>query len=628
MALQVSELSIVHSSAFPSYCFISVFHFFCTLVPPDQNLALLQFKSMISLNNCTSENPSIKNLSGLNPRKIQSWKEGTDCCLWDGVSCDNVTVPQEISHLSKLVSLDLSFNSLYLETPAMKTLVQNMTKLRVVTLTWVGMKNVAPHSLVNLSSSLTSLSLDFCYLGGEFPVSVFQLPNLQNIQISYNPMIVHFPKSNWTSPIKFLEVVDTGLAVKIPYSVGDLKNLEFLYVEGKGELPDSIGNLLSLKCLNLLCTFTGSIPTSIGNLTQITKINLPNSSFRGELPLSLGKLQNLEHLDLENNNFTGQFPNAFTNLTKLSIINLPFNNFNGKLPFSLFNLTQPIGVDFSHNQLTGPIPSDINSHAGLVLLDISHNLLKGAVPSGLFVLPLLNTLDLSYNQLDGHIHDFQVNSSQLSDVDISYNKLHGPIPRPLFELEHLTGLSLSSNNMTGFLDLEMISQLTNSVHSICHTIVCLEESSLTNLNLSYKFLTSFSKYPWKMLEMLDLRSNLLEGSLPALLPSTWFLYLSKNKLSGEIPPSLCNGSYLEILDLSNNNLNGRIPHCLGNLRYLPSVLDLRMNKFHGGIPEFANCEALTTLGLNGNQLEGVLPRSILNCKKLEVLDIGNNRITV
>ncbi|XWS27455.1 hypothetical protein CRYUN_Cryun26dG0116600 [Craigia yunnanensis] len=645
-----------------SQAIFSSFSYSVHLCPPDQNLALLQFKNIISLNNCSDQGPFIRNLSGMKPRKIPSWKEGTDCCLWDGVSCDNVTgnvigldlrscmlygtidsnnglfllshlqrlnladnafcmsqIPSSISELvslphldlsnsdisgsvpqeiSKLVSLDLSSNRyLYFETPAMKRLVQNMTKLRDVLLNGVGMFDVVPHSLVNFSSSLSSLNMDFCSLGehhgGEFPVNIFQLPNLKLLQLSYNPMIVHFPKSNWTSPLRFLEVVGTGFTGSFPNSIGDLKSLEHLYVDGRGELPNSIGNLVSLKQLNLQGNFTGSIPASIGNLTQLTEMRLSHNNFTGELPFSLGKLEHLMDLDLESNNFTGQIPNAFTNLTKLTRISLRYNNFNGQLPSSLFNLTHLVEVDFLGNQLTGPIQSDINSHAGLVSLDISHNLLKGTVPSWLFLLPSLNRLDLSYNQLDGHIDDFQINSSQLLDVDISNNMLHGQIPRSLFELEHLSSLSLSSNNMTGFLDLEMISKLKNlSALDLSYNSLALSPSTnvnytfpmfsslrlsscnirefpiilkdstfvqvidlsnnniqghvpkwflglgdgyLTYLNLSRNFLTSFSQYPWNMLQMLDLHSNLLQGSLPAVLPSTTFLSLSKNKLSGEIP---------------------------------------------------------------------------------------------
>ncbi|KAL4271556.1 hypothetical protein GQ457_13G005150 [Hibiscus cannabinus] len=704
---------------------------------PYQSLALLRFKNVISLNNCSSWGPFMRNLSGSVPRKIVSWKEGTDCCFWDGVSCDNVTgnvigldlqgcqlygtinfdsslfllshlrwlnladnalcmseitstisqlaslthlnltnsdlsgsVPQEISHLSKLVSLDLSSNQyLYLENHAMKRSIQNMTTLRELWLNGVDMSRVDPHSLANLSSSLVSLNLDSCNLGGtnggEFPVHIFQLPNLQSIQLGYNPMRGHFPKSNWTAPLKFLEVVSTGFSGGLPVSIGGLKLLEDLFVEVTGELPDSIGNLVSLKSLTLFGSFTGSIPASIGNLTQITDISLSSGNFTGELPFSLGKLEHLTSLHLDLNHLTGQIPNAFSNLTKLSDIDLGMNNFSGELPFSLFNLTQPISVDFSYNQLTGSIPTSISSHSGLVSLYMSHNLLTGTVPSSLFTIPSLQRLDLSYNQLDGHIDDFHVNKSQLSDVDLSNNKLHGPIPRSFFGFVHLTRLSLASNNMTGFLDIEMISQLKNltfldlSYNSLslshpssnqnlsfpmftsiglssCNQLEIptflrdskylesldlsnnkiqgplpewfwdLGEGSLTYLDLSHNLLTSFQGFlPWQSLSVLNLHSNLLQGSLPDAVYWPEVVLISNNKLTGEIPLSICNKSFTSIIDLSDNNLNGKIPQCLGNFSDSLSVLDLRMNNFHGVIPtEFANCESLTTLALNGNQLEG------------------------
>ncbi|XP_048332927.1 receptor-like protein 20 [Ziziphus jujuba] len=52
-----------------------------------------------------------------------------------------------------------------------------------------------------------------------------------------------------------------------------------------------------------------------------------------------------------------------------------------------------------------------------------------------------------------------------------------------------------------------------------------------------------------------------------------------------------------------------------------------MNNLHGTIPlTFTKGNSLRDLNLNGNQLEGLLPASLLNCKKLEVLDVGNNKI--
>ena len=52
-----------------------------------------------------------------------------------------------------------------------------------------------------------------------------------------------------------------------------------------------------------------------------------------------------------------------------------------------------------------------------------------------------------------------------------------------------------------------------------------------------------------------------------------------------------------------------------------------MNNFHGTIPDtFAKDNQLITLVFNCNQLEGLLPKSLVNCKQMQVLDLGNNKI--
>ena len=65
------------------------------------------------------------------------------------------------------------------------------------------------------------------------------------------------------------------------------------------------------------------------------------------------------------------------------------------------------------------------------------------------------------------------------------------------------------------------------------------------------------------LYFLDLRYNLLQGPFPTLsFLSLEYLFVSNNKLTGEIPSLICNASSLEVLDLSHNNLSGMIPKCL------------------------------------------------------------------
>ncbi|KAK7853602.1 receptor-like protein 50, partial [Quercus suber] len=125
-------------------------------------------------------------------------------------------IPYEISQLSSLVSLDLSYNDLLIKTLVWKRIVDNLTLLRELLLDGTNMSSIRPNSLTNLSFSLTTLSLHDC--------------DLRN-----------------NSSLKFL----------------DLSWISF-----SRELPNSISSLKSLKHLNLeYRKFTRSIPTLLGSLT-------------------------------------------------------------------------------------------------------------------------------------------------------------------------------------------------------------------------------------------------------------------------------------------------------------------------------------------------------------------------
>ncbi|GMH05798.1 hypothetical protein Nepgr_007638 [Nepenthes gracilis] len=69
-----------------------------------------------------------------------------------------------------------------------------------------------------------------------------------------------------------------------------------------------------------------------------------------------------------------------------------------------------------------------------------------------------------------------------------------------------------------------------------------------------------------------------------------------------------------------------MPQCIGNLSNFLQ-LNLGSNNLHGSIPWTSGINNnLTTLVLNGNRLEGRLPRSLLNCTQLKLLDLGNNKL--
>ena len=228
-------LSLPNSSLF-SFSFNSS----TSLYLSDQSSALYHFKNSFSVNlsyhRCDYYSYPPKN----------SWKMGTDCCGWDGVTYDTMTghiiaidlscsglkgllhpnstifslhhlqrlnlayndfypstisskfggftnmmhlnlalsfsskVASEISHLFKMVSLYLScyFGMMRIETPSLKRLIQNLMHLIGLVLDDVNMSFVSPNSFMNLSPSLSSLSLLGCGLKGRFPDNIFHLPNL------------------------------------------------------------------------------------------------------------------------------------------------------------------------------------------------------------------------------------------------------------------------------------------------------------------------------------------------------------------------------------------------------------------------------------------------------------------
>ncbi|MED6174394.1 hypothetical protein PIB30_068603 [Stylosanthes scabra] len=693
---------------FPSFSSSSSLHSLEHLCHPHQSSALLQFKN--SLNHVFQSSGG--DCDHVHPNTI-TWRNGTDCCSWQGVTCNSKSgdvtgldlscaglggeihpnstlfhlthlqslnlsscsfegdIPPQISHLSKLVSLDLSSNfDLKLEETTLKRMVKNTTSLREIYLDRVDMSSINnPLSLMqNWSSNLVTLSLPYTKIAGNLTSDLLCFPNLQELYLEDNHDIqVHVPNLHCNNA-SFLRVLDlSGCKFEgstIPSSFSNLTHLTSLDLEGSnliGPIPSSssLSNLHHLSYLDLaLNNFTGSIPSSLSSLQNLAHLDLqfnqlsgfiPSSlsslehliyldlsqnNLSGLIPSSLSNLKNLIHLDLSRNGLTGSIPDVLGGLTKLQTLNLRENNLGGMLPSSLFTLNRISSLDCSFNKIEGSLPKNITGFSNLTLLGLNDNLLNATIPSWCLSLTSLTTLYLENNRFTGHIGS--ISSTSLQNLKLCGNKLQGSIPESVFNLINLTTLCLSSENWSDPVHFPLFSNLEN--------LQALFLSGYSSLLLTPE---ANANYTFPSLEDLVLHSNNITGfsTFSGKFPSLFFLDLSNNNLEGKVPKwiyesdtlihlNLSQNHFTSIehfpwfglqhLDLSSNSMTGEILSIFCNVSTL-EVVNLSYNNFTGTIPECLS-SSLQVLDLQMNRFYGTLPSSLSMNKQLATLNLYGNKL--
>ncbi|XP_023552755.1 receptor protein kinase-like protein At4g34220 [Cucurbita pepo subsp. pepo] len=178
-------------------------------------------------------------------------------------------------------------------------------------------------------------------------------------------------------------------------------------------------------------------------------------------------------------------------------------------------------VSLPASQLLGSIPDELGRIEHLRLLDLSGNFFNGSLPVSIFNASELQILSLSNNVISGELPADIGGLRSLQVLNLSDNAFAGKVPGNLTALKNLTVVSLRSNYFAGEIP---------------------------------------GNFSW--VEVLDLSSNLLNGSLPADFGGEKLrsLNFSYNKISGPVPPEFAKWIPANAtMDLSFNNLTGAIP---------------------------------------------------------------------
>ncbi|WCJ38726.1 disease resistance family protein / LRR family protein [Euphorbia peplus] len=510
------------------------------------------------------------------------------------------SIPNWVFGLKNLKTLNLAFNQF--EGPLSHHL-QNMTSLQHLDLSSNAFSSV-PKWIRSLRN-LISLNLGSNHFGGPIPNELQNISSVKELDLSSNDFNSSIP--NWLYDFSHLEILnlhENSLRGQISSSIQNMTSLTNLDLSGnvefKGGIPQSLKNLCALKSLsfsgtqlgqemndilyilsgcslNLLeslglsgCGLFGKLTNQVGNFKNLIEITLSNNSISSLIPLALSKLKSLRYLSLDHNKFGGTVPAALGGLAKLEHLDISYNMLEGVVSEMHFaNLTNLRTLDGSMNQLILGVRSDwVPPFLHLRVLKLRCWDIGDQFPSWFHALKHVKAVDLSNSRISSTIPNWFWNSSfKFSYLNLSHNQIRGAI-------------------ILGF-------------------------------NLTF--------------DIIDLSSNLFEGSLPRISSDTMFLDFSNNSFSGSVSHFICHKTHevkdMTVLDLGNNLLTGEIPDCWSNWIHL-SCLRLSNNNFSGNIPKsLGNISYLSFLHLWNNSLSGELPKSLQNCLSLNTLDLGKNELT-
>ncbi|XP_019151880.1 PREDICTED: receptor like protein 30-like [Ipomoea nil] len=305
----------------------------------DERLALLHFKQSLKIDTnpidyCVQssiQQNSYESVQNSYPKTI-SWNSSIDCCLWDGVTCDEST--------GQVIELDLSCGLLLGIFESDSTLF-HLSHLQKLNLAWNRFDGSSISDRFGDFSFLTHLNLSNSGLCCRIPSKILHLPTLISLDLS---------DSYYNS---FLEI----------------GNHDFMFLlQNATQLRELVLDGLDIH---------SSIPPIVSS--SITTLSLSDTDLQGSLPSNIFHLPNLQKLCLQyNKNLSIHFPSTKWNSSlSLSYLDLSYTRCPPNIIESLRNLSRLKLLGLANCGLSGKVSETILDLEQLTVLDLSDNNLEG-----------------------------------------------------------------------------------------------------------------------------------------------------------------------------------------------------------------------------------------------------------
>ncbi|MBA0551544.1 hypothetical protein Golob_022422, partial [Gossypium lobatum] len=278
--------------SFNSY--ISVFFSISNLVlvsgqcQSDQRQLLLEFKSSF-------------NSTFTSPGKMMKWNQTSDCCSWDGVSCDDG---------GHVIGLDLSNGIIVgaIDNSSSLFRLQHLQRLNLASNLFI---NAFPSGFEKLEN-LCYLNLSNAGFTGQIPVEISRLTRLVTLDLS----VILFQRS-----------------LELEMLVQNLTRLRFLYLDG----------------VNISAT-GNKWCRALSPLTELQVLSMSDCCLSGPMDSSLSKLRSLSVIRLDHNNLSGLVPPFLSEFPNLTSLHLNDNDLSGRLPEEIFQIPTLQALDLSNNK--------------------------------------------------------------------------------------------------------------------------------------------------------------------------------------------------------------------------------------------------------------------------------------